>query len=363
MHSLIAYIVYWLELLHSLVVFSVVVFHLSGVYATPTSPPHHFVCAPSNHPYIIFCVHHPHITPTPPQAGGNKAGGRAGVDDLTQLVASLPEEYLQANRGFVKGDRVRAVSGELAGLTGVVVGLTTEDRIEVKADMQELTELLVFDPSELTKSFHKGDHVKVSSGPAQGQTGLVVKVEEHICWVFTDTSKEEIQVFARDLVEAAAAETTSVQSYVVMMGWGWCVWGGRGDGHCIVGVGWERGSIAIHPPGLPVHADLHKNTHLCTYTCTRTQQTPTTHHTKTPDTKTHQQKHRFGQYDLHDLVQLDNAVGVVVGVEKDACQVLTNMGQPGRPDVRTCKASDIRRRFDTGQVRRYVYSVWHVWYV
>lgn len=136
------------------------------------------------------------------------------MDDLTQLVASLPEHYLQANRGFVKGDRVRVVGGELSGLTGVVVGLTHEERIEVKADLKDLTELLVFDPSELTKSFHKGDHVKVVSGPAQGQTGLVVNVEEHICWVFTDTGKEEIQVFARDLVEAAAAETTGVQSYV-----------------------------------------------------------------------------------------------------------------------------------------------------
>lgn len=55
------------------------------------------------------------------------------------------------------------------------------------------------------------------------------------------------------------------------------------------------------------------------------------------------------------MVQLDNAVGVVVGVEKDSCQVLTNMGQPGNPNVRTCKAGDIRRRFDMGQIRRCVW--------
>lgn len=155
---------------------------------------------------------------------------------------------------------MRVVSGELAELTGVVVGITSDDRVEVKADLKELTDVLVLDPAELTKSFEvrgwivhvplrscviatkhhtllscllfqspclllhhlnlnlnppqKGDHVKVASGPAQGQTGLVVKVQEHICWVFTDTGKEEVQVFARDLVEAAAAETTGVQSYV-----------------------------------------------------------------------------------------------------------------------------------------------------
>ena len=177
---------------------------------------------------------------------------------------------------------MRVVSGELSGLTGVVVGITNDDRVEVKADLKELSDVLVLDPVELTKSFQvgmrhwlwvlvlvvvcscilfmsclcatlacfvvlseglkgcnypihkqhihsqgthpftstpspqKGDHVKVASGPALGQTGLVVKVEEHICWVFTDTGKEEVQVFARDLVEAAAAETTGVQSYVAV---------------------------------------------------------------------------------------------------------------------------------------------------
>lgn len=34
---------------------------------------------------------------------------------------------------------------------------------------------------------------------------------------------------------------------------------------------------------------------------------------------------RFGQYELHDLVVLDQqTTGVIIGVEKDSCQVLTS---------------------------------------
>jgi len=37
--------------------------------------------------------------------------------------------------------------------------------------------------------------------------------------------------------------------------------------------------------------------------------------------------HRFGPYELHDLVVLDQAtVGVIVEISKDSCKVLTNQG-------------------------------------
>lgn len=127
-------------------------------------------------------------------------------------------------------------------------------------------------------------------------------------------------------------------------GWWWrvarCVWSVQGCVWMASGSGCRDISQTCMDCGLTTNI---KNTHHTQDTPTNPQPTPLA--TKPPT-------HSFGQYDLHDLVQLDNAVGVVVSVEKDACQVLTNMGQPGRPDIRTCKASDIRRRFDTGQVRR-----------
>jgi len=54
---------------------------------------------------------------------------------------------------------------------------------------------------------------------------------------------------------------------------------------------------------------------------------------------------QFGDYALGDLVALDQAtVGVIINVEKEACQVLTNRGLADRPEVRTCRQPDLKRR-------------------
>ncbi len=55
--------------------------------------------------------------------------------------------------------------------------------------------------------------------------------------------------------------------------------------------------------------------------------------------------YRLAGYELHDLVSLDNQTfGVIVGVEKEACRVLTNQGRPEKPDVRVCRLPDIQRK-------------------
>ena len=52
-----------------------------------------------------------------------------------------------------------------------------------------------------------GDHVKVDSGQHEGQTGMVVRVEDPICVLVSDSTHEELQVFARDLTESSEAAT------------------------------------------------------------------------------------------------------------------------------------------------------------
>ncbi|KFM22733.1 Putative transcription elongation factor SPT5-like protein 1 [Auxenochlorella protothecoides] len=55
----------------------------------------------------------------------------------------------------------------------------------------------------------------------------------------------------------------------------------------------------------------------------------------------------IGGYELHDLVALDaTTVGVIVGVERDACRVLTNQGRPEKPDVRVALLPDLKRKLN-----------------
>ena len=50
-----------------------------------------------------------------------------------------------------------------------------------------------------------GDHVRVGAGQHEGQTGMVVRVEDPISILLCDATREELRVFTRDLSESAAA--------------------------------------------------------------------------------------------------------------------------------------------------------------
>jgi transcription elongation factor len=50
--------------------------------------------------------------------------------------------------------------------------------------------------SELKKCFRVGDHVKVIGGHYEGDTGLIVRVEENIVVLFSDLTMHEVHTAA-----------------------------------------------------------------------------------------------------------------------------------------------------------------------
>lgn len=54
-----------------------------------------------------------------------------------------------------------------------------------------------------------GEHVKVVHGQHEGETGMVVRVEQPVAYVFTDASQQEIRVFVRDLTLAVAVANST----------------------------------------------------------------------------------------------------------------------------------------------------------
>ena len=53
-----------------------------------------------------------------------------------------------------------------------------------------------------------GEHVKVVHGQHEGETGMVVRVEGPVCYIFTDATQAEIRVFVRDLTLAVATASS-----------------------------------------------------------------------------------------------------------------------------------------------------------
>ncbi|ERN01275.1 hypothetical protein AMTR_s00002p00250180 [Amborella trichopoda] len=179
-------------------------------------------------------------------------------------MASLSTLFANRKKGhFIKGDAVIVVRGDLKNLMGWVEKVE-EENVYIRSKMPGLKETLAVNEKELCKYFKPGDHVKVVSGAQEGATGMVVKVEGHVLIILSDTTKEDIRVFADNVVESS--EITS---------------------------------------GIT----------------------------------------KIGDYELHDLVLLDNSsFGVIIGVESDAFQVLK--GVPERAEAVLVKLREIRNKIE-----------------
>ncbi|KAG8493277.1 hypothetical protein CXB51_010859 [Gossypium anomalum] len=107
---------------------------------------------------------------------------------------------------FMKGDAVIVVKGDLKILKGWVKKVE-EENVHIRPEMKGLPKTLAVNEKELCKYFEPGNHVKVVSGTKKGGTGMVVKVEQHVLIILSDTTKEHIRFFADDVVESSEVAT------------------------------------------------------------------------------------------------------------------------------------------------------------
>ncbi len=58
--------------------------------------------------------------------------------------------------------------------------------------------------------------MRVLAGQYSGDTGMVVRVEDALCYLISDTSREEIKVFARQVPTYCSTCCTSESHYAVL---------------------------------------------------------------------------------------------------------------------------------------------------
>ena len=112
-----------------------------------------------------------------------------------ELSSSAEKEEMH---NFSTGDRVEVVEGELLNLQGSVIGIDGT-KITIMPKHDDLKEPLEFQANELNKYFAQGDHVKVIGGTYEGDTGLIVRVQENMIVLFSDVTMHELKVLPRDL--------------------------------------------------------------------------------------------------------------------------------------------------------------------
>uniref|UniRef100_A0A8C7JFA9 Transcription elongation factor SPT5 n=1 Tax=Oncorhynchus kisutch TaxID=8019 RepID=A0A8C7JFA9_ONCKI len=96
------------------------------------------------------------------------------------------------------GDNVEVCEGELINLQGKILSVDG-NKITIMPKHEDLKDPLEFPAHELRKYFRMGDHVKVIAGRYEGDTGLIVRVEENFVILFSDLTMHELKVLPRDL--------------------------------------------------------------------------------------------------------------------------------------------------------------------
>jgi transcription elongation factor SPT5 len=124
---------------------------------------------------------------------------------------------------FQVGDTVVVTQGQLKSLSGVVENVTADTaadptggglgmQVTIRPHHEDLKDdLLTFPDTDLAKKFELGDHVVSVAGEHQGETGLVVAVDEveATVTVYADATQREITLHAADVAEAS--DTTSAR--------------------------------------------------------------------------------------------------------------------------------------------------------
>jgi transcription elongation factor SPT5 len=97
----------------------------------------------------------------------------------------------EVTHNFIPGDVVEVCEGELVHLQGKVISIDG-NKVTMLPKHEDLKDPLEFQAGELKKHFKMGDHVRVIAGRYEGDTGLIVRVEENMVVLFSDLTMHEV---------------------------------------------------------------------------------------------------------------------------------------------------------------------------
>ncbi|XP_078367088.1 LOW QUALITY PROTEIN: transcription elongation factor SPT5-like [Oculina patagonica] len=118
--------------------------------------------------------------------------------ELEVPTKGLREGSDEERHAFVTGDVVEVAEGDLANLKGTVLSIDG-NKITIMPKHDDLKDPLEFMAHELQKHFKMGDHVKVIGGRYEGDTGLIVRVEDNMVVLFADLTMHELKVLPKHL--------------------------------------------------------------------------------------------------------------------------------------------------------------------
>ncbi|KAJ3277095.1 transcription elongation factor spt5 [Terramyces sp. JEL0728] len=130
------------------------------------------------------------------------------VADRGEDLSLLASSNVAKGDDFQSGEKVIVLSGEMKNVPAIVHSVQNGIVTIIPDKSYGLANYVKYPARDLAKRFTDGDHVKVISGVHKDATGLILKVEENIATVLSDSTFQPIDVFTKDL--RSVHEVTSI---------------------------------------------------------------------------------------------------------------------------------------------------------
>lgn len=133
-------------------------------------------------------------------AAAATANGEATAPVDLEMLANAAKET--STTTLERDDAVEVFEGDLTGVQGTVQKISGNIITILFDDKKMLDQTAEVPARSVRKRFKPGDHVKVTTGKHQDETGLVVKTEDNFTTFLSDLTLSEVTVFSRDLRQA-----------------------------------------------------------------------------------------------------------------------------------------------------------------
>ncbi|KAH6562967.1 hypothetical protein BASA50_006097 [Batrachochytrium salamandrivorans] len=141
------------------------------------------------------------------------------LDEITKFTGGSINEHgndlallASANQAtpddFQIGEGITVISGELRNVPGVIQSIEGGIVTILPNKSFGLSGPLRYPARDIAKRFEEGNHVKVVGGVHKDETGLIVKIENNVVTILSDTTLNPISVFSKDLRTASEVSTT-----------------------------------------------------------------------------------------------------------------------------------------------------------
>lgn len=109
-------------------------------------------------------------------------------EDLTLLASS----NVAKGEDFQSGEKVIVLSGEMKNVPAIVHSVQNGIVTIIPDKSYGLANYVKYPARDLAKRFTDGDHVKVISGVHKDSTGLILKVEDNIATILSDSTFQPV---------------------------------------------------------------------------------------------------------------------------------------------------------------------------